>query len=122
MSEDRDIVIIGAGIAGLTAAHSLRELSPLVLEADDRVGGRMCSQQRGDLALSVGAHMFPEPGSVIGRMAADLGLETRPITGSMLNIHLGGRLIRDTRPELLPFRLPLSPRGRVALARAGLRL
>ena len=120
--ERRDVVIVGAGVAGLTAAYQLRDLSPLVLEAGGRAGGRVCSVQRGDLALSVGAHMFPAPGSLVGRMATELGLETRPITGSMLNVHSGGRLIRDTRPELLPFRLPLSPRGRVAIARAGLRL
>jgi oxygen-dependent protoporphyrinogen oxidase len=120
--ERRDVVIVGAGVAGLTAAHRLRDLSPLVLEAGDRAGGRVCSVQRGDLALSVGAHMFPAPGSLVGRMATDLGLETRPITGSMLNVHSGGRLIRDTRPELLPLRLPLSARGRVAMAGAGLRL
>ena len=45
-----------------------------------------------------------------------------PITGSMLNIHYGGRLVRDTRPELMPFRLPLSLRGRISFARAGLKV
>ena len=39
--EDRDVVIIGAGIAGMTAAKRLRDLDPLVLEASDRVGGRV---------------------------------------------------------------------------------
>jgi len=39
---DRHAVIIGGGVAGLTAALHLAErgLKPLVLEADDRVGGR----------------------------------------------------------------------------------
>ena len=64
--ERRDVVIVGAGVAGLTAAHLLRDLSPLVLEASGRAGGRVCSVQRGDLALSVGAHMFPAPGSLVG--------------------------------------------------------
>ena len=54
----------------------------------DRVGGRIWSKQRGDLALSVGAHMFPPPDSVIGQLVTELGLEVMPITGSMLNIHL----------------------------------
>ena len=52
----------------------------------------------------------------------ELGLEVMPITGSMLNIHLGGRMVRDVRPELLPFRLPLSAAGRVSFARAGLKV
>ena len=50
-------------------------------------------------------------------MVAEFGLEVMPITGSMFNILLRGRMIRDTRPELLPFRLPLSCR-RPRLVRA----
>ena len=122
MVEERDVVIVGGGIAGLVSAHRLRDLDPVVLEASERVGGRIWSKQRGDLALSVGAHMFPPPDSVIGQLVSELGLELKPITGSMLNIHLGGRIVRDTRPELLPFRLPLSLGGRVSFARAGLKV
>ena len=121
MIEERDVVIVGGGIAGLVAAHRLRDHEPIVLEASDRVGGRIWSKQRGDLALSVGAHMFPPPESVVGQLVTELGLEVMPISGSMLNIHLRGRIVRDSRPELLPFRLPLSPGGRVSFARAGLR-
>ena len=122
MAEERDVVIVGGGIAGLTAALHLRDLSPLVLEAEQRVGGRILSQRRGDLALSVGAHMFPPPDSVVGRFVTEFGLEVMPITGSMLNIYHRGKLIRDTRPELFPFLLPLSLAGRVSFAKAGLRL
>ena len=47
MPPDRDspIVVIGAGVAGLTAALHLAErgLRPLVLEADERAGGRLKS-------------------------------------------------------------------------------
>ena len=39
---DHDVVVVGAGLAGLTAARRLvaTGLDPLVLEARDRVGGR----------------------------------------------------------------------------------
>src|SRR5438552_1214370 len=66
--------------------------------------------------------MFPPPDSTVGRMVEELGLDVMPITGSMLNVYLRGKLIRDTRPELLPFRLPLALRARLSFARAGLRL
>ena len=118
----RDIVIVGGGIAGLVAADRLRDHDVVVLEADARAGGRVLSHQRGDVALSLGAHMFPAPDSVIGRLCERFGLETMPIGGSMLNVFLGGQLVRDVRPELMPVRLPLSPAGRIALALAGLRL
>lgn len=122
MSEERDVVIVGAGVAGLIAANELADVEPLVLEGDERAGGRVYSKQRGDYAVSVGAHMFPPPDSIIGTLVRDLGLETPPIPGSMLNFFLRGRLIRDSRPELMPLRLPLSPRGRLSFARAGLRV
>ena len=122
MIEERDVVIVGGGIAGLTAARELRDLDPLLVEAEDRAGGRIWSKQRGDLALSVGAHMFPPPDSLVGRQATELGLDVLPITGSMLNVAMGGRVVRDVHPELLPFRLPLSLAGRISFARAGLRV
>lgn len=41
-----DVIVIGAGFAGLTAARDLtvsRDLSVLLVEARDRVGGRTCT-------------------------------------------------------------------------------
>lgn len=47
---DADAIVIGAGAAGLAAARSLagKKLRVIVLEARDRVGGRVWSRQRGD--------------------------------------------------------------------------
>ena len=59
----RDVVVIGGGIAGLTAALRLRHRDVVVLEASDRVGGRMRSEAHGDYWLNYGAHLFPAPGS-----------------------------------------------------------
>lgn len=46
LKEHYDVIVIGAGFAGLTAARDLtatRDLSVLLVEARDRVGGRSCT-------------------------------------------------------------------------------
>jgi monoamine oxidase len=43
-----DVIVVGAGLAGLVAAEFLlghdKNLTVLVLEASDRLGGRICEQ------------------------------------------------------------------------------
>ncbi len=45
MSVDVDVIIVGAGAAGIAAAMKLRKtsLSFIILEARNRVGGRACT-------------------------------------------------------------------------------
>ena len=82
MSDRKDVVIVGAGIAGLTAAVKLQDLDVLVLEAEDRVGGRIKSQQRGAYWVSVGAHMFPEPDSIVGASSRNSASRRSRSTGA----------------------------------------
>src|SRR5918994_1554208 len=120
--EQRDVVIIGGGIAGLAAAWALRDRDVLLLEAEDRLGGRLRSERRGEYWINVGAHLFPAPGSLVDSMARECGLETVPVTGSMMGLAVGSRLVNGGRVETYPFRLPLSLRERAAVAASGLRL
>jgi oxygen-dependent protoporphyrinogen oxidase len=117
-----EAVIVGAGIAGLTAAWTLRDRRILVLEATDRVGGRMRSEPRGPYWLNLGAHLFGGPGSLLDRLVSEMGLETRSIPGNRMGLAFRGRIITSGRPETYPFRLPLSLGARLSLIRAGLRL
>ena len=100
--EVKDVVVVGAGIAGLAAAWTLRDRDVLVLEAEDRVGGRMKSEPRGDYWLSVGAHMFPGPGSVIAGLLEEMGLETLPFSGSLLGMAYRGKIVARRRAESTP--------------------
>jgi protoporphyrinogen/coproporphyrinogen III oxidase len=118
----RDVVVIGGGIAGLAAAWRLRGRDVLLLEAGDRLGGRMRSDPCGGYWLNFGAHLFPGPGSLVDGMARDCGLETVPVTGGMMGLALGSTILDRGRVETYPFRLPLSVRDRVAFVRAGLRV
>ncbi len=74
----RDVVIIGAGPSGLTAAHELRKagLSVAVLEARDRVGGRTWSNTIDGAWLEIGGQwVSPDQTALIG-LLEELGLDT----------------------------------------------
>jgi oxygen-dependent protoporphyrinogen oxidase len=118
----RDVVIVGGGIAGLSAAWRLRHRDVLLLEAGDRLGGRMRSDPCGEYWLNYGAHLFPAPGSLVDRMARECALETVPVTGGMMGLAVGSTILEGGRVETYPLRLPLSLRDRVAFARAGLKV
>ncbi|WP_169814666.1 protoporphyrinogen/coproporphyrinogen oxidase [Nocardia pseudovaccinii] len=78
--EDRhnrtDVVVVGAGIAGLTAAFRLRQqgCNVTVLEAADQVGGKMASAERDGYVLNRGAAMVPKAFTALTRLCADSGL------------------------------------------------
>jgi protoporphyrinogen/coproporphyrinogen III oxidase len=115
-----DVVVVGAGIAGLTAAWHLRHRRLLVLEAAPRAGGRVRSEPRGDYWLNFGPHLFPGPDTVLGRMVTSAGLQTAAVTGSTLAQSFRGRLLASGRTWTYPARLPMSPPARADLFLAGL--
>jgi len=75
---DVDVVVVGAGIAGLSAARTLLAfgLDVTVLEARDRVGGRLLSLPVPGGSLDVGATWFWPNEPRIAALIADLGVAT----------------------------------------------
>src|SRR5450759_4366447 len=123
MADDtKDVVIVGAGIAGLVAAWLLRKPDAILLEAQNRVGGRIKSQPRGDYWLNLGAHLFPPPASRLGRILGEVGLATTPVTAGLTGLAANGKVLSTERIETYPFRLPMSLAGRLSFLRAGLRI
>jgi protoporphyrinogen oxidase len=61
-SEEKRVMIIGAGPAGLTAAHHLQELSadhtPVVIESGDLVGGIARTESYKGFRFDIGGHRF----------------------------------------------------------------
>ena len=117
-----DVVVVGGGIAGLAAAWALRDRDVVVLEASDRVGGRIRSERRGRYWLNFGAHVFGGVGTPTDRLLRETDIEAVDVPGVLTGVSLEGRLVAGGRVEAYPFRLPLSARDRLAFVRTGIRL
>ena len=76
-----DVAVIGAGLAGLTAAHRLTELghAVTVIEAKDRVGGRTARHELdvdGELVPIESGGQYTGPGQdELHAIAAEVGVE-----------------------------------------------
>ena len=116
------VVVVGGGIAGLSAAWELRDRDVRLLEATGRVGGRLLSEPRHPYWLNFGGHVVGGPGTETGRLLREAGVESVEIPGVLSGLVLNGRLVAGGRVETYPFRVPLALRDRAALVRTGLRL
>jgi protoporphyrinogen oxidase len=121
-----DLVILGAGISGLTAARRAagRGFSVLVVEPADHVGGRSASHEVAGIRVDVGLRQLPTT------LDADLLADLRELLGTDLQTHahngrlrVGDQWVRYPLPpaELaarLPRRLSLAAAREIALSRA----
>ena len=107
-SVDADVVVVGAGFAGLAAARDLESAGAtvVVLEARDRVGGRTLNHQlaTGDQVEIGGQWVGPSHRRLLS-MAKQLGVRTFPTYRkgwSLLSFDGRLRRYRLTQPPRLP--------------------
>lgn len=88
---DTDVVIVGAGAAGLTAATELVKAgrSVVVLEARDRVGGRLWTGEVDGAMLEIGGQWVSPDQDALIETLDELGLETYPRYREGVNVYIG---------------------------------
>ena len=122
--EQTDVAVVGAGIAGLTAARRLAQggVDVVVVEASNRVGGRTVNEpiSESEQTEMGGQWVGPTQDRVLA-LIDELGLETFPThTAGQNVIEVGGRLrrYRGTIPKLSPIVLADLGIARMRLGRA----
>jgi monoamine oxidase len=101
-----DVVVVGAGLAGLTAARQLvsQGRSVRVVEARDRVGGRVLKHDLQNGSYTELGGMFTGPTQDhIQALAGELGVGFYPTYNTGNNVFVGG----DGRREEFPSDTPL---------------
>lgn len=105
-----DVVVIGAGLAGLSAARSLvaAGLDVLVVEARDRVGGRTESIDVDGVRVDLGGQWLAPDQHEMLALCREFGIETFPqfYTGTKI-LDVGGKVSRysGSIPSMAPHRL-----------------
>lgn len=73
-----DVVIVGGGLSGLTAAVAMKGRNVLVLEKEANMGGRIVSRNWEGFSYSLGASYIGKPGRDMRGYFKEIGLTSRP--------------------------------------------
>ncbi|MET0985769.1 MAG: FAD-dependent oxidoreductase, partial [Steroidobacteraceae bacterium] len=101
----KQVAVIGGGMAGMAAAHRLKQLGciPTVFEARDRVGGRMWSIKKGDFLMDVGMSAYLGTYREAIELITELGLRSQ-----MSELPALGATMRDGKRYHFDYTKPIS--------------
>jgi len=97
-----EVIVIGAGISGLTAAYALRQAGHdvVVFDQGSVPGGRMRSERIDGFLMEYGANSIMTPAPAAETLIAQLGLDPEKVTRSAAARRR--HLVRDGRVRGLP--------------------
>jgi monoamine oxidase len=110
-----DVAVVGGGLSGLSAARRLRERgrTVVVVEARDRVGGKMRTDVVGGHHADLGAHWIGPTQDRVAALARELGVRTEPQP-------LAGRAVLVSRGRRRTFRGSIPPLSPLSIAELGI--
>jgi monoamine oxidase len=122
-----DVIVIGAGAAGLSAAAEAerRGLSVLVLEASDRVGGRTWTTfDSAGVPLDLGAQLINADMTEVTQLARTAGIDILPLESKGRALLIDAEGCHDLDPEMLPhpsheleaFKAAMPPQGDISIS------
>ena len=124
MPETHEIIIVGAGLSGLSAAHFLHNSAPdldiLILEQDGRPGGAVRSFQEQGYLAEWGPHGFLDNNEASRALLQQTGLDRiaqkAPLGSFVRYVCHEGRLVHlPQKPQALLATPLLSPLGKLRL-------
>ena len=104
MEDRQPIIVVGGGIAGLTAAFRLQQagFAVRVLEASGDVGGRMATLSMQDFRVDLAVAIFPNTYHVLLKLIADAGLASAIApTSDVAGVVRGGNIYRTRSTSTL---------------------
>jgi len=97
--EKKELVVVGAGLSGLTVAYKLREMDLLLLEYENETGGNAKSLRREGKDFNIGSVYFSDVTGDYGNLYDEIGIKPVEIPAPVETWKIGNKFVNDPFEE-----------------------